>query len=534
MAAVAIVPLWVYLGKSPVWADRTAERPSAWRLAPPRVLDSLCTLVPDAFGGQRRGQANLARAVGVHNVNESSGGYVGLATLLWLVPQALRANRQSSRVGFLALLAAAGFLGAFAYPPVSNVMRAIPLLNVTDLRRLTLWVAFAGAMLGGVGLDHLSVAWSAWVGRWWLGLGVSASLALLLGAAVAPTAEARLRSRAERHYLHAVGTTGNEALDPQAALARADRQVKAALRDAPRTLAVAGVQIGGLALLALLSHRGAISWRWTRAAIVGLTLVEVFHHARQINPTLDPRDDKPVTQVIARLRAGLRDGRRVLGLGQELLPNVAMRYGLADPRNYDSVELSRSLDWFAPLYEDDGRPRSSRGTIGWPGVVRARDRLREASVAAVVAATPPPAGLDAVVERVGAAWVAWLDSEPIVSGSAGSTVESAIVNDGTLDAVINSKTESTLIFRQTFDPGWTARVDGEPVGVFPYRGAFLSVKVGAGRRRVRLEYDPPEVRAACAVSLGSVAACLVAFAWRGGSGDRRIHGRGLAGAEPSR
>ena len=49
-----------------------------------------------------------------------------------------------------------------------------------------------------------------------------------------------------------------------------------------------------------------------------------------------------------------------------------MRYGLADARNYDSIESSRSLDWFEPLYEPEpGRAsRSSRRTIRWEGVVR--------------------------------------------------------------------------------------------------------------------------------------------------------------------
>ena len=88
IAAVEIVPLWVYLGKSPVWADRERERPSPWPLTRPRVLDAVCTAVPYAFGSQRRGQPNLARAVGVHNLNESAGGFAGLATLIWLAPLA--------------------------------------------------------------------------------------------------------------------------------------------------------------------------------------------------------------------------------------------------------------------------------------------------------------------------------------------------------------------------------------------------------------------------------------------------------------
>ena len=35
--------------------------------------------------------------------------------------------------------------------------------------------------------------------------------------------------------------------------------------------------------------------------------------------------------------------------GAELPPNVLMRYGLRDARNYDSVETRRNLDWLRPL-----------------------------------------------------------------------------------------------------------------------------------------------------------------------------------------
>ncbi len=186
IAAVTIVPLWVYLGKSPVWNDRAEERPSAWRLTTPRVLDSLCTAVPELFGSQRRGWPNLAKAVGVHNYNESTGGYAGLATLLWLAPGAWITRRHDPRVRFLAGLGILGFLGAFGFPPLVNLWRALPVVNVTDGRRLTLWVAFALPLLGGIGLDQLSTPWPRRVSRWWGSLGVALALTLAVGALSVP------------------------------------------------------------------------------------------------------------------------------------------------------------------------------------------------------------------------------------------------------------------------------------------------------------------------------------------------------------
>ena len=156
LASVTIVPLWFYLGKSPVWIDRERERPSVLSLPKPRTLDAVCTAVPYAFGSQRRGHPNLAKGLGVHNLNESAGGFVGLMTLIWLVPQALVTRGRTPLVKFFAGLTAVGFLGEFGFPPIANVLRVIPVVNVTDVRRLTLWVAFGLVVLGGIGLDGSS------------------------------------------------------------------------------------------------------------------------------------------------------------------------------------------------------------------------------------------------------------------------------------------------------------------------------------------------------------------------------------------
>ncbi len=89
LAAVEIVPFAVYLTKSPVWEDRERVRRSPWELTRPRWLDAACVALPYAFGSQRHGHPHLGRAFGVHNLNESAGGFAGLASLLWLAPLGL-------------------------------------------------------------------------------------------------------------------------------------------------------------------------------------------------------------------------------------------------------------------------------------------------------------------------------------------------------------------------------------------------------------------------------------------------------------
>ena len=99
-----------------------------------------------------------------------------------------------------------------------------------------------------------------------------------------------------------------------------------------------------------------------------MTLVDLFGFGLGLNPAIDRDDDRPVTSLIDHLRKVAPPPVRVLGVGEELSPNVAMRYGLADVRNYDSVELASSVDYFATLYPPGDHERTSRRTVTWAGV----------------------------------------------------------------------------------------------------------------------------------------------------------------------
>ncbi|GAC1470754.1 MAG: hypothetical protein NVSMB9_16150 [Isosphaeraceae bacterium] len=364
-------------------------------------------------------------------------------------------------------------------------------------------------MLGGIGLDALDLAWSRRTGRWWVSVCGAFSAACLLGGIHVNRAEPWLRERARHHYQNvALSTSG---ADSQVYQRRAERQVAQALSHGPRVLLITGAEVAALAALALLAHRGKIAWPRARLGLIVLTLGELLVFGRGLNPAIERDEDRPIVPVIARLRHEVGRSGRILGLGQELLPNIAMRYGLADPRNYDSVELKRALDWFSPLFEESKAPRSSRGTITWNGVRRARERLREACVVAVVAATPPPPELDAHVDRLGLAWVARLEAPPLVSLSSSQSGLTASIENGSIHAEFTCSHEDVLVVRQVADPGWRAELDGRPAPITPYLGTFLSVRVGAGTHRVSLVYDPPEVRAACVVSLSATIAALFAL-----------------------
>jgi hypothetical protein len=512
IAAVEVVPLGFYLAKSPVWGDRERERKSPWELVRPRVLDPACIALPYLYGSQRRGQPNLAKALGVYNLNESAGGFAGLATLIWLAPLAWSSRRDQPIVKFLSALVVFGFLGAFRWPPVDNLLRSLPVLGVTDNRRLGLWVAFGLVALGGIGLDRLASvrtgrAWGRWGMVW-----VILSVALLVGAIGVHWFGPMIRSKALAHYSKASESTPGA--DPEVFRLRAERQAAETLEFVPRYLGLAALQ--GLTLAGLLwaIRRGTLRSDVGRSALLALSLVDLFAFGYGLNPAIERVDDRPNPSLIEALKRQVGDSGRVVGLGPELPPNSLMRYGLSDLRNYDSVELQRNLDWFGPLYDPKVVEQSSRREITWERVLKARFRLYEASVKAVVGPTAPPVGGFDRVEQIGAVWVAWLDAAPIVHlvTPEGHLIES-LREPGQMVATVESRGEANLIFRETFDPGWLATIDGKPVGVFVHLGTFLAVRVPSGNHRVELIYDPIEVRIGLVASL--IAGFLTVFALTG-------------------
>ena len=257
LSAVQILPLGAYLSKSPVWSARSREKTAWWKIARPRLLDLVCTAVPYVYGSQRRGQPNLAKAIGVNNLNESAGGFAGLATILWLAPLAIITQRRRFPVAFLAGLGLLGVMGGFQLPPVDNLLRACPVLDVTDNRRLALWVAFALALLGGFGLDALGESRRlarSWIATWFLG-----AIMLSLAGGMVSSFEGLLRERALAHYHdRAIATAG---ADPQAYRERALYQVHLVLSFLPGYYGLCAGELAVLAVLALaLRDRRGLQW----------------------------------------------------------------------------------------------------------------------------------------------------------------------------------------------------------------------------------------------------------------------------------
>ncbi len=279
------------------------------------------------------------------------GDLPGFATLIWLAPIGLDWHDGSNaRVEFLVGLAGDRRLGGVSPPPVDNVLRALPVLGVTDNRRLSLWVAFALILLGG-SVWIISSKRSGCPGLD-LGLGGGRPGAVFAGSAsVHRSAQA---APASGRCALREGRRGDARADPAVYQARAARQVQATLRFVPRYYGLAAALARpGRASRPPYGGVG-VARPWIRSAVVGLTLVDLGGFGLGLNPAIAREDDtagQPDHRLPARElaldRANSCDWRRVAS-------NVLMRYGLNDvrittPSSWRGTSLSSKS-----LYETGG------------------------------------------------------------------------------------------------------------------------------------------------------------------------------------
>jgi hypothetical protein len=384
-------------------------------------------------------------------------------------------------------MTALGFLGAFQIPPIVNVLRATPVLDVVDERRLSLWVAIGLIYLAARGLDAATVG-ARLAGMWNRFWAIGGALALTCAIGIVVGAPwIRSHALADGH-------------DPSEQV-KVGRHVERLIHALPVIYSIAGIQLVCLAGVAALERRSRLAPVVVPTSLAALALADLVGFGFGINPAIPRESDRPDSAVIARLRQVASPPARVLAIGEDLPPNLLMRYGLSDIRNYDSIELARSLDAFDLLYEPDPKrqARTSRRTITWDGVKRSLPLLREAGVTVVVSASQPPERMFQRVEMIGSMFLCHTGATP---------TRITRETPGQIRIDLGPNSGDVAWVPETFDPGWTALADGKLCRVQTHQGPFLSVSLPPGSRSILLVYDPVEVRLGMGVS---VVACVLAL-----------------------
>src|SRR5262249_31364258 len=110
--------------------------------------------------------------------------------------------------------------------------------------------------------------------------------------------------------------------------------------------------------------------------------------------------------------------------------------------------------------------------------------------------TEPPVDLCDRVERIGTVWIGRFDS---------ARPDGLVLDHGRAHIALPPEHPEWATAPITFEPGWRALAHDKPLRIRADAASrFIEVEAPAGGVTIDLRYDPPELRAAGAISLFSV------------------------------
>jgi len=272
---------------------------------------------------------------------------------------------------------------------------------------------------------------------------------------------------------------------------------------------------------------------WTIAVLTAFTLAMSFQ--RVIHTT---GEGAPNKQLRAKLNALPKPPARVVGLNKTMTPNIASHFGAADPRAAAALYPKRYRKYWSLIPDGQMLPTSVGLTAtGSPLVdLLGAQRVDERGVASAGKAMPRafiPSRLTAATDmddaankllaltnvRTGAV-VETSDAvlAPLRGGNGRVTIVSYAAGRVVLE--VDATKPSLVVLTDTFDPGWTTRVDGKTQAIHPVDVLFRGVAVPAGKHRIVMTYRPASFTAGLWISALAILACLGWLAWgRWGHGE---------------
>ena len=529
LAAIQLVPFAEYLLQSHVWASRRALAVNAY----PAAVETLVTaVVPNFLGNPSRGlYLPMQNSYGVISNFCEQMVYPGVAVWV-LAAVGVVAARGAWRVRFLAgsvLVAAALMYGA---PGFVDLFMLVPGAGVVVLSRFGVVVIASSMVLAAFGVDALTretparetvtrEGGASRVAVW----PAVATVALMIAGIVPFLAWAR-------SFLSANGLLG-------------------------WTLAWSAAAVAlGLIVTALIAlrARGRLSAPAFAVLAVALITGDLFTLGWRFHPMIPRTQVFPSTPALEFVKAD-RGLFRVAGVGDSLIPNTAMAYGLQDLRGYDGMQplvhgdvagISHEGGAYRVVHENETfhvldlmnvkyvfakstqRLPAPHFTpvVEEPGATLYRNEraFPRAFLIGQVRIASPPESLGLIradrvdLRREAVLYEALPDSQAVDAAGPGAegTARVTRYEDTYVEIDTDAAGRRLLVLSDLDYPGWRAAIDGAPARIVRADRGLRGVVLPAGRHRVTFTFAPRSVRIGAWLSLASAAA-LVALAWTGRS-----------------
>jgi hypothetical protein len=518
LAAPQLLPFLEYYRHSSVDASSHIYNRTAIRLLPNTLI---FYLFPHLSGSPAEGFGETMLRLGIGkllpNFNERTG-YVGVLPLLFALYAVV--GRRCRLTVFYVSVTLVSLLVIYGVPPLPAILGALPVLRDINPTRLLLMVGFSLAVLAGLGWDRFHRSEDRRL-RFWVVVGFWTAIGLVL-----------------LWCWQWVGPRWNHL----------DAAYRSFLE--PQFLMLAGSLVASVALLLRFINRQ----RWLCPAIgLGWVTVDLLVFGMGYNPAI-PRDRYyPSTPAIEWLKQD-STSFRVWGEKQVLVPNTAEVFGLRDARGCDFMTVRRyeelingeAGDFFfygsAPSLPKPfqllnvkyvlifGSPAPDPGLFELVysneiTIYRYRAFRERAMVVFDYRVDHSPASiLDSVrsgtfdPERV-----LLLEEEPekgkalpenqFLAAQTNSSVR--IVSDQPDKVSIEAflPRPGFLLLLDTYFPGWSASVNGQPAGIYRADYNFRAVSLPAGKSVVRFIYQPNSFRTGVVLSATGLLLLGVAWFW---------------------
>jgi hypothetical protein len=560
ISAVQLLPFLEFLQRSAILSTRANE--PGLSLLSTLFLDwhnwptVITALLPQFFGTP----LNDSYWYPYSNYNEQTlyAGVLPLAlavvSVIWILKRRRSTIKEMSGQPILFFLALAVLsLGIALHFPLFNLVNRLPIFYLAVNRRLRNVYVLAVAILAGFGVDQMIGAVSPQSeGRDRSTLRVmtkTLAVIILLGMLIVPISYAGLvvlkdeiiklgRSQAEATLGHPLYPYS---LEHYYRKVDAMYQKMLALFH-PRHVVMylpVGIGLVTFGLHRWLTKSGQRARIWA-GFLIFMIFLDLFLVGASYNPTIEPEQIYPTPKAIQFLQQDTQ-AYRVAGLGLTLMPNSGMVYQLSDVRGYDAVAPKRYIDLFdhiedsvrvtlfwlleeanSPLLDllnvkyiltkqelggkwelvyrdDDGmNVYQNRNVMPRAFVVHQAEYVNNAEESlARLTDGQFDYHTTAILEQ-GPVTMISLPDEPV---PAPAEVHITHYEPERVEVQTRTSADGILVLSDGYDPGWQARLDGQPVKIHVANHAFRAVALPAGQHQVTFFYDPPAFKIGLGVSL---------------------------------